>query len=78
MLEANGRSKKVFCVIMQCQPGGRSQTHFIGDHDDLLAVQALQDGTALVTDTEHFNVGIGGKLSANVTNNTSVHGTAQS
>lgn len=55
-----------------------SRTYFVADHEDLFAVQALQDGTRLVTDADDLNAGIGRQLTTNVTNDTGVNSSAQS
>lgn len=54
-----------------------AQTHFVADHDDVFAVQSLQNSATFVTNANDLNVGIGVQIEANLTGNTSVTGTAQ-
>lgn len=54
------------------------RAYFVADHEDLFAVQTLQDGTRLVTDADDLDAGIGRQLTTNVTNDTGVNGSAQS
>lgn len=54
-----------------------AETYFVGDHQDLFAEVALHDGAGLVTDADHVDVGVGGELSTDCTDNTGVDGSAQ-
>lgn len=51
--------------------------NLISDHENVLAVQALENGAALISDANDLDVWVFSQVTANNASNTGVHGSAQ-